>query len=82
VDEFMGGKTGLGNPAIDGFFIDDFWCSDLLIKENGWRGGCSDPRQGPTEIVNTSQVWFARPFLLLLADCDQSPCLTHGCACD
>ena len=54
IDEFMLGPTGLGSPAVKGFFIDDFWCSDLLCKQLGCS--CGDPRQGPSEIVNTSQA--------------------------
>jgi len=33
-------------PAVDGLFIDDFWCASLV---NG-SGACTDPVQGPTEI--------------------------------
>jgi hypothetical protein len=34
----------------DGWFIDDFWCSNQL------NGSCTDPVQGPTEIDAHSQV--------------------------
>lgn len=38
--------------AIHGYFIDDFWCSDIV---NG-SGACTDPVQGPTEIDPHSQA--------------------------
>jgi hypothetical protein len=37
---------------IHGFFVDDFWCANLI---NG-TGACTDPVQGPTEIDAHSQV--------------------------
>jgi hypothetical protein len=46
VDEILLGPTFLGNNAITGLFIDDFWCSDLI---NG-TGACGDPVEGPSEI--------------------------------
>ena len=46
IDDVIMGPTGLGSGVIDGFFIDDFWCSDLI---NG-TGACGDPVQGPSEI--------------------------------
>jgi hypothetical protein len=52
VSEYVMGPTGLGNAAIDGLFIDDFWCSDIL---NG-TGSCGDPVQGPTEVNPYSQA--------------------------
>ena len=56
VNEHIGGPAGLGDPAIDGFFIDDFWCSDLICKENPHIcTHCTDPVQGPTEIDSHSQ---------------------------
>jgi len=51
VNEYILGKNGLGSPFIDGYFIDDFWCSDLI---NG-TGSCTDPVQGPSEIDKWSQ---------------------------
>lgn len=30
VNEFVMGPTGVGSPAIDGLFIDDYWCSLLV----------------------------------------------------
>lgn len=44
-------QRGLGWAAQ---FPVDFWCSDLLCKDLGCS--CGDPRQGPSEIVNTSQA--------------------------
>ena len=37
--------------------MDDYWCSDLICKENPHVAGCpcSDPVQGPTEIDTHSQ---------------------------
>lgn len=46
VQEYILGPNGLGSGVTDGFFIDDFWCSNLI---NG-TGACNDPVQGPTEI--------------------------------
>jgi hypothetical protein len=50
--------TALGDPSIDGLFIDDFWCSNTLCAENPHIDGCpcNDPVQGPTEIDPHSQV--------------------------
>ena len=50
VNEYIGGRTGLGDPAISGFFIDDYWCSNLLTP------GCNDPVQGATEIDRYQQL--------------------------
>lgn len=49
--EHLDGPLGLDNPSISGFFIDDFWCSNLI---NG-SGACTDPVQGPTEVDSHSQ---------------------------
>lgn len=41
-----------GGTRIDGLFLDDYWCSDILCHEsNNTIGGCpcDDPGQGPTE---------------------------------
>eukprot|EP00466_Bigelowiella_natans_P011392 jgi/Bigna1/78316/fgenesh1_pg.54_\ len=50
--------SGLGNANIDGFFIDDYWCSNLICKSDPSVAGCpcNDPEQGPTEIDKYSQV--------------------------
>ena len=45
------GPTGLDSPAIDGFFIDDYWCSNILDNNS-----CGDPVQGPTEVDRFNQV--------------------------
>ena len=50
INDIILGPSILGNPAISGLFIDDFWCSDLI---NG-TGNCTDPVQGPTEIDRNS----------------------------
>jgi hypothetical protein len=57
VQETILGSTGLGDPSVDGTFIDDFWCSNLLCKQNPKIRGCpcNDPVQGPTEINKYSQ---------------------------
>jgi len=42
-----------GSLIVDGLFLDDFWCSDLICNEtNNQTAGCPchDPVQGPTEI--------------------------------
>ena len=47
-----------GRKVVDGLFIDDYWCSDLLCGEDPTVAGCScdDPVQGPTEIDPYSQL--------------------------
>eukprot|EP01059_Diplonema_ambulator_P022936 TRINITY_DN382_c0_g2_i2.p1 TRINITY_DN382_c0_g2~~TRINITY_DN382_c0_g2_i2.p1 ORF type:complete len:427 (+),score=177.41 TRINITY_DN382_c0_g2_i2:99-1379(+) len=50
INEHIMGANGVGNAAIDGLFIDDFWCSNLI------NGSCTDPVQGPTEINPYSQL--------------------------
>lgn len=46
----------VSNASVDGLFIDDYWCSDLLCNETSGLQGCpcSDPVQGPTEV---DQYW-------------------------
>lgn len=58
VSEHINGPTGVGDPAIDGLFIDDYWCSDLICRRDPHVAGCpcGDPVQGPTEIDRHSQV--------------------------
>lgn len=58
VNEHFLGASGLGNPSISGFFVDDFWCSDLICKANPHVAACpcGDPVQGPTEIDRNSQA--------------------------
>ena len=51
LNEYIVSPTSVGSPVIDGLFIDDFWCSDIL---NG-SGACTDPVQGPTEINKHNQ---------------------------
>ena len=57
VDELIAGPTGVGAKEIDGLFIDDYWCSDLICKADSTVAGCpcNDPVQGPTEINKYSQ---------------------------
>lgn len=43
-------ESGLKNAAIEGVFMDDFWCSDILTP------GCNDPVQGATEIDANQQI--------------------------
>jgi len=46
IREYILGPDGLDSPLIDGYFLDDFWCSNLL---NG-TVNCNDPVQGPSEV--------------------------------
>ena len=53
VEEMFLSPFGLGSDAIDGFFTDDYWCSNLICEETENRTAgcpCNDPTQGPTEI--------------------------------
>jgi len=52
IENHVFGALGLGSELVDGLFIDDFWCSNLV---NG-SGACTDPVQGPTEIDAHSQA--------------------------
>lgn len=47
-----------GGGTIDGVFIDDFWCSNLLCEADPSIAGCpcNDPVQGPTETNPYAQV--------------------------
>ena len=67
IAKHIGGPLGLDHPAISGFFIDDFWCSNLI---NG-TGACGDPVQGPTEVDAHNQADMA------LSDADVAA-LTRG----
>jgi len=58
INDLILSPTALGHPAIDGLFLDDYWCSDLLCEHsNNTIAGCpcNDPVQGPTEIDRHSQ---------------------------
>ena len=51
INELFLGKTGMGDDSITGFFVDDYWCSDLICQESGNTVAgcpCGDPVQGPT----------------------------------
>jgi len=50
--------TAVGHPSIDGLFMDDFWCSDLICADSPTTPGCpcSDPVQGATEIDRNQQA--------------------------
>ena len=50
--EYIPSDTALGSPYIDGLFIDDFWCSNIINGSNA----CTDPVQGPSEIDKYSQM--------------------------
>ena len=52
VSEVALGKSALGRPSVDGLFLDDYWCSDLICEEDPSVPGCpcDDPVQGPTEM--------------------------------
>jgi hypothetical protein len=59
INEIILGSTAIGHPDIDGLFLDDFWCSNLLCNSsnNAILGcPCNDPVQGPTEIDRYSQI--------------------------
>jgi hypothetical protein len=58
VSETILGPTGLADPAISGFFIDDFWCSTLICEESANKTAgcpCNDPVQGATEVDKFQQ---------------------------
>ena len=47
----MSNTTGLGNPNIDGFYIDDHWTNYSVTAKTKSSTGCdSDPFGGPSEI--------------------------------
>jgi hypothetical protein len=47
VNDFLLGPTGLGNPAIDGFFIDDGWTNySVPLLESSETHGVSVPPDG------------------------------------
>lgn len=50
ISDVIFGPTKLGSPIVDGLFLDDFWCSNLL------NGSCTDPVQGPTEVEAHNQA--------------------------
>ena len=53
VDEYVGGRTGLAHPSIDGFFFDDFWCWD-----DGAPGQCMFGGVNPQVITHSiGLVW-------------------------
>jgi hypothetical protein len=59
INEVFLGETGMADPSITGFFVDDFWCSNLICEEsNNTIAGCpcSDPVQGPTEMDKNFQA--------------------------
>jgi hypothetical protein len=43
----------LADGVVDGLFLDDYWCSNLICQETAnYASGCpcTDPAQGPTEV--------------------------------
>lgn len=58
ISEHILGPDGIGSPAIDGLFIDDYWCSDLICDMDPSIAGCpcGDPVQGPTEVERHNQA--------------------------
>jgi hypothetical protein len=58
VAQHIGGPNGIGHPDIDGLFIDDFWCSNLICEADPSVASCpcNDPVQGPTEINRDAQL--------------------------
>ena len=54
INEVIGGPNSIDNPSIQGMFIDDFWCSNILNRS------CGDPVQGPSEIDRNSQADMGR----------------------
>jgi len=58
VEHMIGGHMGIGNPSIDGLFMDDYWCSSLICDADPTVLGCpcDDPVQGATEIDENQQA--------------------------
>ena len=59
IQEVILGPTAIGHADIDGLFLDDFWCSDLLCRNSNnviLGCPCNDPVQGPTEVDRYSQM--------------------------
>jgi hypothetical protein len=59
VEELILGPTAVGHPAVNGLFLDDYWCSDLLCEASRNHSPgcpCNDPLQGPTEIDKYAHV--------------------------
>lgn len=59
VEELFLSPNGIGSSFVDGFFMDDYWCSDVLCEasENHLSGcPCADPVQGPTEVDRNFQT--------------------------
>jgi len=54
INEHIGGEFGLDNPNIDGFFMDDYWCSDIEQQQKG-LDACRNPAQGPSEVDKFNQ---------------------------
>ena len=57
VNEIISGALRPG--IIDGLFLDDFWCSDLICRQTDNRTAgcpCNDPVQGATEINPYQQI--------------------------
>uniref|UniRef100_A0A7S1VD97 Uncharacterized protein n=1 Tax=Grammatophora oceanica TaxID=210454 RepID=A0A7S1VD97_9STRA len=53
------GDSSVGHADVDGLFLDDYWCSDLIceLTANTTAGcPCDDPVQGPTEVDAFNQV--------------------------
>jgi hypothetical protein len=53
----LAAKDDNGQRIVDGIFLDDYWCSDLLCQEDPTiaRCPCDDPAQGPTEADRHTQ---------------------------
>ncbi|CAE8624234.1 unnamed protein product [Polarella glacialis] len=58
IKEHIGGPAGLRNPSVHGFFMDDYWCSNLICAQDPSVAGCPcrDPVQGPTEVDKNNQA--------------------------
>jgi len=58
INEHIGGSMGLMSSSIDGVFMDDFWCSDLICEADPATPSCpcNDPVQGPTEFDRNNQL--------------------------
>ncbi|GMH76557.1 hypothetical protein TrST_g10080 [Triparma strigata] len=50
-------ETAIGHPDVDGMFMDDYWCSNLVCSSVPTTPGCpcSDPVQGATEVDANQQ---------------------------
>ena len=57
IDNHILSDTGVGHPDVDGMFMDDYWCSNLVCEDKPDTPGCpcNDPVQGATEVDANQQ---------------------------